>query len=945
MPAVCSSCRISGVYPLSRPKLTRTAPLVTILVLALLFFYRLAFTDLILARGDTFAYFYPYWFARNAAFMSGQLPLWTPDLFMGVPLLANSQIGTFYPPNWLVAPFSPPDGMRLSVLLHVIWAMAGTYLLARRTLDVDRLAALLASVLFGLGGYVGSHVEQINQLQGLSWTPWLFLFLHIAARLPRRGIPLLAIGIALQFFTGHTQTVFITVFGLGLYALCTRQMRVLLALAAAGLIALVLVLPQLIPTIEMTSVSNRRGGLNPNQATAFSFSPFVLGRGLLPSFDQTIFGEYVAYVGIIGLGLALVGLTSPPSSLRSTPPLHDMARGMGGEVLRRLRWGMPLSTRTTWLIIGLVGLVLAFGLYNPLYWWLATLPGFNLFRVPARWLALLALSLSMLAALGLHSLQTMSRPRLRVMALITAVIAVLAASTALVMRQPDLTAVSLPTGATLVGWAVSLVVLLVLLWFRARRLLLLVTLIELFVAAFVLPYNDLTTPEVYDHARLTTNQLLAFRQEAESPTFGRLLSISELLFDPGDRSALEARFGDLRMSEAAVLTAFTGIKMQETLAANLPLLYGLPSVDGFDGGLLPTAYYTAFTSLMLPPDELRTVDGRLREILARDESCRGACIPDQRWLNLMDVSYLITDKLHDLWFEDVAYDTTFERTLTQGTVLSFEVIPPFEATALNLMAVCPDRVCPELTIILTDADGEQGHVTSAPDMTPLDDLQLLHVVFPDIVTPASLQVHAAEPIILRAATLVDTRTGDFQQLQPQPWQRVLSSDIELYENAAALPRAFVVGAIRFVPDTDLGTEMALDGMRDPSFDPATTAYIAGLESEDASAEDDTRVGSDSRATITEYSATRVSIIAQAERAAYLLLTDAYYPGWTVTVNGVPADVRRADVMFRAVAVPAGESEIIFTYRPGWLPIGLIFGGAAWIIVIWLVFNRRLYIFS
>ena len=42
----------------------RAIPLL-VAALALVFFYRLAFTDSILARGDTFAYFYPYWHARS----------------------------------------------------------------------------------------------------------------------------------------------------------------------------------------------------------------------------------------------------------------------------------------------------------------------------------------------------------------------------------------------------------------------------------------------------------------------------------------------------------------------------------------------------------------------------------------------------------------------------------------------------------------------------------------------------------------------------------------------------------------------------------------------------------------------------------------------------------------------------------------------------------------
>ena len=78
------------------------------IVLALAFFHQLAFSGKILARGDTYNYFYPYWDARNQSFRVGELPLWTNDLFMGAPLLANPQIGVYYPPNWLTAPFRAP---------------------------------------------------------------------------------------------------------------------------------------------------------------------------------------------------------------------------------------------------------------------------------------------------------------------------------------------------------------------------------------------------------------------------------------------------------------------------------------------------------------------------------------------------------------------------------------------------------------------------------------------------------------------------------------------------------------------------------------------------------------------------------------------------------------------------------------------------------------------
>ena len=96
------------------------------------------------------------------------------------------------------------------------------YGLARQGARLDRLPALLAACVFAFGGYLGGRVEQINQLQGLSWLPWAMLLLYLAPRRPLLYTPLLACALALQVFTGHTQTVFITVVGLGVVGILDR---------------------------------------------------------------------------------------------------------------------------------------------------------------------------------------------------------------------------------------------------------------------------------------------------------------------------------------------------------------------------------------------------------------------------------------------------------------------------------------------------------------------------------------------------------------------------------------------------------------------------------------------------------------------------------------------------------------------------------------------------
>ncbi|MFN2223001.1 MAG: hypothetical protein ACK2UH_10640, partial [Candidatus Promineifilaceae bacterium] len=184
--------------------------------IVVIFFNRLAMGDLILARGDTYLYFYPYWQAAAQALRVVRVPLWNPNLFMGAPFMANSQIGFFYPLNW---PFwllsSTPYAMSLSIILHLLIAASGVFLMSRRCLALSRPAAILGAVLFSLGGYFTAQVEHINQIQGIAWLPWYFVIL--CAWRPggtRRQSVKLSVGFAfvlsLQILSGHTQTVFIS---------------------------------------------------------------------------------------------------------------------------------------------------------------------------------------------------------------------------------------------------------------------------------------------------------------------------------------------------------------------------------------------------------------------------------------------------------------------------------------------------------------------------------------------------------------------------------------------------------------------------------------------------------------------------------------------------------------------------------------------------------------
>ena len=69
-----------------------------------------------------------------------------------------------------------------TIVLHIFIAASGAYVFARSTRGVrlSIAAAFLAAISFGLGGYLGTQIEHVNQLQGLAWIGWIFLAYEFA---------------------------------------------------------------------------------------------------------------------------------------------------------------------------------------------------------------------------------------------------------------------------------------------------------------------------------------------------------------------------------------------------------------------------------------------------------------------------------------------------------------------------------------------------------------------------------------------------------------------------------------------------------------------------------------------------------------------------------------------------------------------------------------------
>jgi hypothetical protein len=76
-----------------------------------------------------------------------------------------------------------------------------------------------------------------------------------------------------------------------------------------------------------------------------------------------------------------------------------------------------------------------------------------------------------------------------------------------------------------------------------------------------------------------------------------------------------------------------------------------------------------------------------------------------------------------------------------------------------------------------------------------------------------------------------------------------------------------------------------------------------------------------RAEVASFAPNRVVVRASSSAPAILVLAEAWYPGWAATVRGRRTEVFPVNGWMRGASVPAGESEVVFEYRPRTLAAG------------------------
>lgn len=312
--------------------------------------------------GDYLVQFYPWGKLYSEAIKNFNLPFWTRYFHSGFPLMAEGQVGGFYPLNiimFFLLPFRV--AYNYSIILHFILAGICTYIYARK-MGSGQWGGALAALLFCFGSAYAGCFYNIVTLKTLVWFPSVLLLMERFLDSKRLTyIIICGIIAGMQFLAGFLQVAtysFIFYIVYLFYGFRLKRIKLKERFGPVFLFAiacLLIALPQVILTYRLAQASGRTGA-SLGFALWGSFPP--------PCFLSIFFPRWMGFLGphtYIGV-LSILFL------------IYAVAHCKGFPQIRPL------------LLIAVIAVLAALGKYNPLYVALLKITRFYSFRNPSKFL-------------------------------------------------------------------------------------------------------------------------------------------------------------------------------------------------------------------------------------------------------------------------------------------------------------------------------------------------------------------------------------------------------------------------------------------------------------------------------------------------------------------------------------------------------------------------------
>jgi len=295
---------------------------------------------------DVIQQYYPWRKFYAESIRDGSLPLWNPYMFGGTTFIGNGQSAIFYPLNiiFVIIPIDVAFGW--FALIHLLISGWGIYALLSLW-GIRPSCALIGACSFMLCGFIMAWLNYITLICTAAWLPVAIAAHECALR--RIGsnasvvtaLPwsiLTSLTMAMPVLAGHMQIAFYVWLSFAIYSAvrcvqcmvnelqcrrCTIFKAMLTHIAMpllTILLALMLSSPQLLPSLELSTMSTRAGEFRYEAVLANSLQPEQWIRLVVPHFfgnyrdgthwspfERFNFIERTGYIGLITLMLASVG--------------------------------------------------------------------------------------------------------------------------------------------------------------------------------------------------------------------------------------------------------------------------------------------------------------------------------------------------------------------------------------------------------------------------------------------------------------------------------------------------------------------------------------------------------------------------------------------------------------------------------------------------------------
>ncbi len=270
---------------------------------------------------------YPYRELAISLLRNQKLALWNPYSFAGTPLFANIQTALLYPLNILFLVF--PFAIAWSILIVFQPLLAGVFTyLYLKSLKLDVRAAFMGALAFAFSGFMIAW-QQWNTIGHVAlWLPLILLVKDkLLEKFSLRWALMLIFAESSMILAGHLQTAFYIFIFTTIYLVLkvwyiTKQPKKfllkLLPFGATTFFVLCITSIQLIPTFQFIFYSARNFDLPDWQRADWFIPPIHLIQFIAPDFFGNPatgnywgvwnYGEFVGYIGIIPILLALFGL-------------------------------------------------------------------------------------------------------------------------------------------------------------------------------------------------------------------------------------------------------------------------------------------------------------------------------------------------------------------------------------------------------------------------------------------------------------------------------------------------------------------------------------------------------------------------------------------------------------------------------------------------------------